>query len=362
MLNNTLDFRLKILVGIFLTLFISACSDENDEPNPDEGDIEELPAMTREELAFSTLAGNFFKSSEPSKGVVLDESKPSERSEACESYEEALEDFERFLPTNEGDEQFISRSAEGIIVSIGDYGTVKFSSASNDGVVARIDINLKDLPGYSVLYRHLSSFGDNYDSTDDLYQFFSAGDLVSFNCPVTRKENNQKCNEGIWGVVIEVSGSGLYIFTNHRHWYYKEDYWKKMFFDQNCPSLAEWRQIYRSYWADRDKFLDTNEHNKFDANHVGELIKIMEGNIGANYVCVEGSDINLHQEKYWFTNTWYSKAKRLKIENMRRGDFTVQEMNYAYRDGWKELDCVYYTLIYLNRSEASNVRIIYPEY
>lgn len=360
--NNVFDFRLKILVALFLTIFVSACSDDNEEPKPDEGDIEELPAMTREELAFSILAGNFYKSSEPSKGVVLDEARPSERSEACESYEEALEDFELFLPVNEGDERFISRDADEIIVSIGDYGSVKFSADSGDGVVARIDINLKDLPEYTVLYRHLSSFGDNYDSTDDLYQFFSAGDLVSFNCPKIKKNENSPCNTGIWGVVVEVSGSGLYIFTNHRHWYKKKDHWKEVDFYSDCISLAEWRQIYRSYWADRDKFIDTDNHNKFNANHVGELIRIMEGNIGHQYVCVEGNDINLHQELYWARHTWYSKAKRIRIDNLRRGNFSVEEVNYAYRAGWKNIDCAYYSLIYLNRREASNVKIIYPEY
>lgn len=361
--GKTFDLRFNFLVALLFALFFAACSDDTQETGTDEDDVEEQEAITREENAYSTLSGNFYTSSEPSKGKVLDEARPSERSEACELYEEALEDFERYLPCNEGDEKFITRSADGIVVSIDGYGTVKFAPADGDGVVARIDISLKDLPEYTVLYRHSASFGDN-DSQIQLWGLFNPGDLVEFVCPKEWGGATDIFHAKQKGVVIKVEYSKLQIFTDHHHQYQEEDHWKTVTFDYGCASQEEWRTIYQSYTNDRDLFLDTRDNNKSESV-AAALCNIMEkdGEFENKYVCAKSNDYDIHRSLYRARKTWYAKATRIAVANLRNGDFTVQTVWYAFQKKIRNIDCAYFSLITLDaKSTAKSVTKIYPVY
>lgn len=369
-------FVFKWCVIMLLATAMAACSDTVDEPDNEEYE-EDVIRLTPEQLAYSNLVGNFYKSHKPSKGEVLDESKPSERSEACESYEDAKNDFERYLPSNDGDERFIKYTDNGIDISLDSLGNIKFTSASGDGVVARIDISLKDMPKYTVLYRHESSFGDNYSSDQNLYRFFSIGDLVEFPCPVWCIKNPTEPLYGTWdddhdwiwgtcydrvrGVVVEVSAHRMLVFTRHRHQYHQKDYWKKICFDYNVISLEGWKTIQRSWDANKSSFNNTYANNTGD-EHIVALKAVMDGWIEMKHVCVDGDDIDAHTHLYCARWTWYSDAKRINIDDLRRGNFKVKTVGYAYRKKKKSIDCNYYNLIEINRDWAGRVVKIYPRY
>lgn len=367
---------LKWCVIMLLAVPMAACSDTADEPDSEESE-EDVIQLTPQQLAYSNLVGNFYKSYKPSKGVILDESKPSERSEACESYEDAINDFERYLPSNDGDERFIKYTDNGIDISLDSLGNIKFTSESGDGVVARIDISLKDMPKYTVLYRHESSFGDNYSSDQNLYRFFSIGDLVEFRCPVWSRQNPVvgldedwkikdgwrwgTCNSRARGVVVEVSAHRMFVFTGHRHQYWLKDHWKQICFDYNVISLEGWKTIYNSWNDNKSLFNVTYENNTGD-DAIVALKAIMDGWIEKKHVCVDGDDIGLTTHFYLFYNPWYSDAKRINISDLRRGNFKVETVDYAYRKEIKGVDCNYYNLIEINRDWAEKVVKIYPRY
>lgn len=332
----------------FLLVWVlpAGCSDKDvDEPYEDgDKDIE----LTVGQEAYMTLAGNFFQSSEPSKGRALDEAKPSERSEIAETYESALEDFERYLPSNEREASFINRTSDGISVDLGDLGYVRFEASDGDGVVAKVTVALEDLPRYTVLYRTASSFGDN----DCLRS--SIGDLVRFTCPVYLKEYRRSCNTPVYGVVIQ-TGSQLAIFTTHTHRYSKSDLAKKIDFEYGLVSQEGWKAIYKAWIKNRSLFMDTYDHNS-NSRDISALKEIMDGGASHKYVCVEGTDIGLK----FVAPYWRSFDRRMLIEDLRSGDFYAP-LEY-YSDGKylrQNLDSYMCSLI---KVDGSNVVTIYPKY
>lgn len=347
MKSNFTKNILKSLAILLACALPAGCSDkEADEPYEDGNEDIEL---TAEQEAYTTLAGNFFQSSQPSKGCVLDESKPSERSEIAETYESALEDFERYLPSNEREASFINRTSDGISVDLGDLGSVRFEAFTGDGVVAKVTVALEDLPRYTVLYRSESSFGDNSSSN------FSVGDLVRFTCPVHNKYGVD-CNTPTVGVVIQ-TGSPLTIFTRHTHVLVESDHWKTVCFDYDLVSLEGWKAIYNAWKNNRELIMDTYKHT--EEWNISGLVEIMDGDTYHEYVCVDGNGLYSHQERYWFYYTWYSKARRLSIKDLRNGIFSTDKVDYAFRKETKDIDCYYFSLL---KVDGYKVETIYPNY
>lgn len=320
----------------------AGCSNKDaDEPYEDgDEDIE----LTAGQEAYITLTGNFFQSSQPSKGRVLDEAKPSERSEIAETYESALEDFERYLPSNEREASFINRASDGISVDLGDLGYVRFEASDGDGVVAKVTVALEDLPRYTVLYRTASSFGDN----DCLRS--SVGDLVRFTCPVYTK-NRRVCHNTVDGVVIQ-TGSQLAIFTTHTHDYDKPVIRTPFLYD--LVSQEGWKAIHDAWKKNRDLFMDTYNHNSNDI-HIKYLKEIMEGGARYKYVCVDGTDRQLHLSGM----CWYSFAGRILIDDLRNGIFN-RDLVYAVNHNQRQnIDCYMCSLI---KVDGSNAVTTYPRY
>lgn len=360
--------------AIIIPLILFSCSDVKDEPIDDDESKYEVE-ISPEQMACSLMVGNFYKGNEPTKGTPYDEAKPAERSEVCESYELALQDFERYLPSNKEYETFISRKDNEISLNLGEFGTVKFFRADGEGIVARIDIDLKDMPDYSVLYRTQSSLGDNYGSEIYLNELFSPGDAVFLHCPNKIRYTNAKLENGEWpkwnwrtcgeacnGLVVESYPDRIYVFTLHTHSYELKDYWKSTngFI---CDVISEegWKKIYQSWQKNIKSFLRTDEN--FKTSESITLRKLMEGNDDSphHYVCVNGNDQNIHTSLYWARDTWYSWAYRLNKTDLKNGVFVIGSARFAYRGGWKDPDCdYYYMLIEINREQAEKVKKVYP--
>ena len=345
------NFTKRIVKSLtfFLVCVLSAGCSDNKPEEPSAGEGEDI-VLTAQQEAYSTLEGNFFQSSQPSKGRVLDEAKPSERSEIAETYESALVDFERYLPSDEREARFINRTSDGVSVDLGDLGYVRFEASQGDGVVAKVTVAFENLPRYTVLYRTEASFGDNYSTR------FSVGDLVRFTCPFVKK-GGSVCNSQREGVVIQ-TGAQLAIFTTHTHWYGESDHWKTVYFDYDLVSLEGWKAIYDAWKENRELMIDTYNHNR-NNEHIDRLRLIMEGQDPLKYVCVDGTDLSLHQVRYWFYYTWYSKARRLSVEDLRNGIFNTHKVDYAYRKGTESIECYLCSLIKVNEG---SVETIYPIY
>lgn len=366
-------FKVWLLVLIIPLIGLS-CSDTKDEPKDDE-ETEYEAEITPEQMVCSLMTGNFYKGNEPAKGTPFDKAKPTERTEVCESYELALQDFERYLPSNKEFETFISRGEDAITINLGEFGTVKFYRAVGEGIVARIDINLKGVPEYSVLYRMKSSLGDNYGSEIYLDELFSPGDAVYLPCPDKVRYPKSKLENGEWpnwgwricgeacnGLVVETYPDRIYVFTLHTHHYELKDYWKRgdMFY---CDVISEegWKKIYQSWHKNSQAFIRTDEN--FKTSESITLRRLMEGNDDSpqQYVCVNGNDQDLHRSTYWAHKTWYSWAYRLKKTDLKNGVFYIDRAKFAYRAGWKNPDCdYYYMLIEIDRMEAEKVKKVYP--
>lgn len=390
MITTDLKRLLKWLPVMLFPLLILSCSDPDEEPAPDE----ELNAWTPEQIAHSTLVGNFFNLIgtdangnvySPSKGIAIDEAKPSERSEACDSYEKALEKFECALPTGKNDERYIHRADNGITVDLGNLGSVKFSAASGDGVVAKADIKLKDAPNYTLLYRNEESFGDNYSSDENLYDFFHPGDLVQFSCPETVISNYYKgegtetgdeeaklwqwgictiLDQGLYppGIVIEATAHSVSVLTTHAHYYSKYDEKKnftRMYY--KLISAEGWRRVYNSWHHNMGPFLDTYNKNKSNSV-ISRLRHVMDGTTedtrDIRYVVVEGTDFERKLKK----KCWYSWQKRIKVSDLRNGNFTTEYVPYALKDEVDDLYCYMFSLIEFNRAQAEHLEVIYPKY
>lgn len=338
----------RTLTILLVCVMSAGCSDNKPE-EPSAGEDEDI-VLTAEQEAYSTLAGNFFQSSQPSKGRVLDEAKPRERNEMAETYESALVDFERYLPSDEREARFINRTSDGVSVDLGDLGYVRFEAFNGDGVVAKATVALVDLPRYTVLYRTEASFGDNYSTR------FSVGDLVEFTCPFVERDG-RVCNSQREGVVIQ-TGSQLKVFTRHTHYFGESDHWKTVYFNYDLVSLEGWKAIYYAWNNNRELILDTYNHNR-DNEHIAKLKEIMDGDTPNGYVCVDGTGLYRFEQLYLAYWTWYSKARRLSVENLRNGIFKTDLVYYAYRKGTKAIDCDLCSLIVV--SEGS-VKTIYPIY
>lgn len=347
---------------------LTACSDSDDEPRPGE---EEYTEMTAEDEMHYCLLRTFYNVNgneeyEPKMGRVRDEAKQSERSLACESYELALKDFEENLPSTENSGSFINRDSNGITVSLGSLGNVKFSPASGDGVVAKAEISLKGAPAYTVLYRLASSLGDNFLDFRD--QYFP-GDYVSFTCNYPSYNGSfdgsfktdghwENCGTRTDGIVIEVAADRMYVLTCHCHEKLYEDHWKRAYISYNCTTSGDWAKIYNSWHNYRDFFMDTYHVKKNYCWEIAILYDIMEGNPTHNYVCVYGDDYDLDHGIYSARNTVYSKTQRISIENIRKGNFDVGTTWYAYRKECKYPDCYYFMLQSI--WESDDPRLLYP--
>lgn len=376
------------LAFLFLPLLAASCSESMDEPiedNDSEYEIEITPAQ----VLHSILVGNFYtpgESPEPEKGIVLDESRPSERSVACESFELALEDFERYLTDYEEHQQFIFRDANTISVELGNLGSVKFAPATGNGVVARIDINLKGAPEYTVLYRHEASFGYNLDPGQDFSNIFNPGDLLELECPVKLKKweselkNGERpywsekfCNKITTGVVIEtwIDGMRVLIPHGHEHYYELKDKWKgtfKMYYKLSIASTNGLQSIYNAWRDHKAAFQDTYNNNNNDPS-IKLLFQIMNDPIGRpSHICVsEGTEKDHKTHLYWGRWTWNSKAERIKISDVRNNNIgykTIETVDYATNKEIKDIDCLFFGLVGIGHSRLSyfNVRRIYPKY
>ena len=366
-------FKGWILVLIFPLLVLS-CSDTKGEPKDDE-ETEYEAEISPEQMACSLMTGNFYKGNEPAKGTPYDEAKPTERTEVCESYELALQDFERYIPSNKEFEPFISRGDDAITINLGKFGTVKFHRAAGEGTVARIDIDLKGMPEYSVLYRMISSLDDNYGSEIYLNELFSPGDVVFLLCPTKVRYTDSKLENGEWpdwkwrtcgapcyGLVVETHPDRIYVFTLHSHKYKLKDYWKNTGeFYCDVISAEGWNKIYQSWRDNSQAFIRTYEN--FMTSETIALRKLMEGNDESpfQYVCVNGNDQDLHRSTYLARDTWYSWAYRLSKTDLRSGVIDIDRARFAFRGSWENPHCDYnYVLIEIDRTEAEKVRKDYP--
>lgn len=366
-------FKGWILVLIFPLLVLS-CSDTKGEPKDDE-ETEYEAEISPEQMACSLMTGNFYKGNEPAKGTPYDEAKPTERTEVCESYELALQDFERYIPSNKEFEPFISRGDDAITINLGKFGTVKFHRAAGEGTVARIDIDLKGMPEYSVLYRMISSLDDNYGSEIYLNELFSPGDVVFLQCPTKVRYTDTPIENGEWpnwkwrtcgypctGIVVESNPDMMYVFTLHAHSYELKDHWKSTNgFRCDVVSEVGWKKIYDSWHNNIRAFIRTDEN--FKTSESIALRKLMEGNDDSQnqYVCVNGNDQDLHISTYLARDTWYSWAYRLKKTDLKNGVFDIGRERFAFRGKWINPGCDYdYMLIAIDRDEAEKVQKVYP--
>lgn len=346
--NYTKDIVRSMAILLACVLFVGCSDKESDEPY--EGGDEDIE-LTAEQEAYSTLAANFFQSSEPSKGRVLDEAKPSERSAIAETYESALEDFERYLPSNERETRFINRTSDGVSVDLGDLGYVRFEAFDGDGVVAKVTVALENLPRYTVLYRIESSFGDNY------FKRFSVGDLVRFKCPVLKREDRTHCNSWQEGVVIQ-TGSELAIFTNHVHSFKESDYWKWALFEYDLVSLEGWKAIYNAWHDNRELMMDTYNHNSSNWE-IKRLKQIMDGDLPYKKLYVYGPGTFLYFSMYCARSTMYAKTGALSVDDLRAGKIKMEWEWFAYR---KEIKSLNYCMCSLIKVSENYVETIYPIY
>lgn len=410
------DFKAKIYPSTLLCLTLSAmpllvsCSD--DDGNEAAGADDEPAAMTIDAVIYSGLVSSFYEAEAdglvgidvaegerfedkgfidydaedcepvltvrytPKNGIVLDEARPNERVQVCESFDLARQDFELFIPSEAA--PFVSKDGNSITVAPGDYGTVKFSRDNTEGAVARLDVRLRDLQPYTVYYKPQSALGENYADDENLTLLFSPGDVIDFDCP--------KC-EGhprVIGVVYEVSHDAIYVVSDsHRHQeihYEKKDpYYNKKKkkwvdgdgikyrFDFDCPSEDEWRRMRRSWSNNYDLFKDSYQ-NCGSAFSQKVFYYIMSGMTwelnGKTYVCVEGDGISWSRGSYWFETCMYSWMKRIKISDLSNGSISVGQVRSVFRSGWTdEHRATYYiTAFTLNRRGEYNIWTRYPKY
>lgn len=367
----------RLLTMLFFAAMFVACSDNSDMPQP--GGEEFLKQSAEEEMHFR-LVRNFYKVSsaedlkyryEPSKGLVLDEAKPSERSVESESYELALQKFEKCLPATEIADKFINRDSNGITVSLDTLGSVKFFPASGDGVVAKAVISLKDAPEYTLLYRLPSSFGDN---DLNFKEHYGPGDFVKYTCHDSKLNGHYEldyigfnpvgttdaCYAEVTGVVIEVDEKSMSVLTSHYHQNtYKHPHFQDFVVPTNLPTPEEWGKFYDSWHKNRDAFIDTNNgvskdyaNNIYDTRVVHDLYDIMEGSDSKYSVGVYGDDMGYVVDS-WNLCFW---CGRIPVKNLRVRNLT-HEYNYLQvgRTSWS----VYY-LSFQTVNNKNKPKLLYP--
>lgn len=379
-----------------LPLMSAACSGSNDGPDALSGDgEEEVSAMTPAQLLHYDLVGNLYEQMgrssgsdiyTPSRGIALDEARPSQRSETSESYEVALEAFGSLLPSDGQFQTFITRDDSGIGVDLGDLGSVRFSPASGDGIVARADIDLKGAPAYTLLYRHHSSFGDNYPAEQAFDKIYSPGDLVEFYCnksvilnywdkePQTADGDEEdelyrwgRCGEKATGIVISVNPTHLAVLSDHVHYFYKYDKKKGTFImHNNLVSSYGLQILYRSWKDYADAYRDTKAHNP-NSSIANLVVDLMSGNRREHYICIQTNGFDRHRSLWRARWVWYSWQWRRSVDDLISGRFNTEYVRFAYRDElrntYKEdnsLDILYLTEYTLYSDD--DYTVLYPRY
>lgn len=377
-----------------LPLMMAACSDSNDGPDAPFGEEEEDVAKTPVQQLHTDLIGNLYEQMgrssgndiyTPSRGVVLDEARPSQRSEASESYEEALEAFGNHLPSDGQFQRFITRDGSGVGVDLGDLGSVRFSPASGDGIVARADIALKGAPTYTLLYRHHSSLGDNYLADQAFDKIYSPGDLVEFYCnknvilnywqekPQTADGDEEdelykwgRCGARATGIVIGVTPCYLTILSNHVHFFYKYDKKKGTFvMHNNLVSSSDLKTLYKSWKDYADAYRDTKVHNP-NSSIANLVVDLMSGNLDEHYICLYTNGFDRHRSLWRARQVWYSWQMRMSVGDLLSGRFNFDNVRFAYRDELRNtyvdnhLDILYLTAY--NFYSDSDFKVLYPRY
>lgn len=377
-----------------LPLMLAACSDSNDDPDTPSGEEEEDVAMTPVQLLHTDLVGNLYEQAgrssgsdtyTPSRGVILDEAQPSRRSEASENYEDALATFGSLLPSDEQFQRFITRGDSGIGVDLGDLGTVRFAPATGNGVVARADIALKGAPAYTLLYRHHSSFGDNYLPDQGFDKTYSPGDLVEFFCdknvilnywqeePQTASGDEEdelykwgRCGAKATGIVIDVNPCYLTILSSHVHFFYKYDKKKGTFvMHNNLVSRSYLQTLYNSWKKYANVYRDTKANNP-NSSIASLVVDLMSGNCREHYICLQSNGFERHRSLWRARKVWYSRQMRMSVDDLRSGRFNFDNVWFAYRDELRNtyvddrLDILYLTAY--NLYSDHNIKVIYPRY
>lgn len=371
-----------LLSAVVSAMLLTACQD-----SPAEAD-EEPTAYTYEELLYSNLVGNFYDqvpvnvepldtignlaatsfSYQPSCGMALNESNPYERTELCETYEEAVDEFMSLADV--GDVKAFTDSTEnGISIALGEYGTVDIRKESEDGVIARANINLKDVHPYTLLFKRESAF----DSNDvDFRKEYSLGDIVSFKCRLCERIykifhiNRTKVIEGL---VINVGRSDIGIMTDHIHSYSEKDHWKEVSFRNNVVSLSDWYNLTNAWSSNADLFEDSAEAGYRIAKDIVRIMKGIPSDDGKNRLCVDGNDINKHRHQWKARSCIWSGVKWIAVGDLST-DYNslankLQFSRYAYHSGINnESEYLYYKVVRLSLTDFTqvNLRHVYPIY
>lgn len=360
-------------------LILAGCRDNSDDFQSD-GDNDEdfAEEMSANELLYSNLAGALYSqiplsnsfdleemqedeiqemSYSPSRGAVLNEGNPYIRYEIAETYEEALKDFSRLIPTEKEEAQYLTQNNNEIIIAPTDYGTVTFHADNSEGAVAVVEVSLKDYHPHRLYYLPQQSLGENYSPDENLDMMFNSGDVISFRCP----ECGTKYPENIDGLVVEVSSHACYVLTDHIHSYQASDHWKKFIFIHNLVSIEDCRQMKDAWNENSDLFIDASRNSGFSIAR--EFVGVMKDWAADQYVVIDGNDIGAHKELYWARWTWYSKVKILKVSDLRAGKYSVNGSNYyAYRKQVKKNSSYhYFSMLKLLRSQVTGIVKHYPK-
>ena len=358
-IKKTLPLLLLMAMGNW------ACSDNN--PIEEVG-TETVPELSIEAEVHNTLLCNFYQSKieekefsdnpeeeeeppikyVPSAGIVLDESRPSVRSAEAETYDAARNDFMSRIPDEEAAQTLITISDKEVCVNLGDYGSVKFSASNEDGSLAKAEVSLADARPYTLYYKPHAAFPDNDQDNQNLSKIYSPGTIIY----------NTKNGEVY--LVTESSSYACYVIGDAHHaWYPVYDFWKDHFhFFKGAPTQGQWERIRRSWKINRDAFKTT--YLKSPNCIISALVEIMEGGNIYKNVCVEGNDIGSHRHNFVAHPTWYSYAKLIEIDNLRKDKFNAAQRRYAEGYWLRDLDTYYVTYKVIERNDIKNYKILYP--
>lgn len=359
---DTIKKTLPLL--LLMTIGNMACSDN--DPIEEIG-TETLPELSIEAEVHNTMLCNFYQREikeethsdnlpegdtqiyyVPSTGIALDESRPSIRSAEAETYDAARNDFMSHIPNEEDAQTLITVSDTEVSVNLGNYGNVKFSASNEDGSLAKVEINLTDAHPYTLHYKPHSAFPDNDDNNQNLSKIYPPGTII---------QDKQTLD---YYIVTESSCFSLDVLGDcHKGWYAAFDYWKTTFhFFNAAPTKEQWIRI-RNSWKN-NKGLFVAAFKKFPTCTVSFLYEIMEGSNKHKNVCVEGNDIGKHRVNFWAHPTWYSQAKLIKVDDLRKDKFDLTQTSYAADYSPRYLDTYYLTYKYITRSNVKNYKIVYP--
>lgn len=361
---DTIKKTLPLL--LLMTMGNWACSD-NDPI--EEVETETVPELSIEAEVHNTLLCNFYQSeieekefpdnpSEedsqikyvPSAGIVLDESRPSVRSSEAETYDEARNNFMSRIPDEEYAPNLITVSDKEVCVNLGDYGNVKFSASNEDGSLAKAEVSLVDARPYTLYYKPHAAFPDNGQNNQNLSKIYTPGTVL-----------RHIVNKEVY-LVIESSSYACYVMGSSykSSWIDANDHYKKDFtFFQGAPTKEQWESIRRSWRYYKDAFMTTFKN--YSGWDVQCLYDIMERNDPEHkYVYVEGNNIDAHKVLWWFYQTWFSWAKRIKISDLRQDIFNVEKLRFADGAWCRNIGAYYVTYKVIERNDIKNYKIVYP--